>query len=184
MQESHETGTQSRGWRADEPRARTGATPSHRRRTFTCKSRRIVNGGAPHVCDVIHDERRQAPGRAPRRGPREGRSCAACRRMATPLPKTPKHSLANCPRSAHPVGDSGHERRFHSAPGRHPPRPRRLQMQCLSRVSSYPLHSKVLQRPCRQLRARFFAHPAALSRAPLALELSAVNFSLTSVRSE
>ena len=141
-QESAKTRTQSRERRAEEQRARTGATLRHRRRTFTCKSRRTANGGAPHVCDVIREERRRGPRGDPRRGPREGRSRAARRRMATPLPKRPKHSLANGPRSVHPVADSRHERRFQSAPGRHPPRPRELQMQCLSRVSSYTLHSK------------------------------------------
>ena len=94
--ESAKRGTQSRERRADDYRARTGSTLRHRPRTFTCKSRRIVNGGAPHVCDVIHDEKRRAPQGAPRRGPREGRSRAARRRMATPLPKRAKRSLTNC----------------------------------------------------------------------------------------
>ena len=78
--------------RADEQRARTGATLRHRPRTFTCKSRRTANGGAAHVCDVIHDERRREPQGAPRRGPREGRSRAARRRMATPLRKRQKQA--------------------------------------------------------------------------------------------
>ena len=90
--ESAKKGTQSRERRADDHRARTGATLPHRARTFTCKSRRIANSGAPHVCDVIHDERRRAPLGAPRRGPREGRSRAARRRMATPLRKRQKQA--------------------------------------------------------------------------------------------
>ena len=85
--ESAKTRTQSRERRAEEQRARTGATLRHRRRTFTCKSRRTANGGAPHVCDVIREERRRAPRGDPRRGPREGRSRAARRQMATPLLK-------------------------------------------------------------------------------------------------
>ena len=60
--------------RADEQRARTGATLCHRPRTFTCKSRRTANGGAANVCDVICDEWRRAPQGASRRDPREGRS--------------------------------------------------------------------------------------------------------------
>ena len=105
-QESAKTRTQSRERRAEEPRARTGATLRHRPRTFTCKSRRTANGGAPHVCDVIREERRRGPQGDPRRGPREGRSRAARRRMATPLRKRQKASLRKCPPSAHPVGDS------------------------------------------------------------------------------
>ena len=78
--------------RADEQRARTGATLCHRPRTFTCKSRRTANGGAANVCDVICDEWRRAPQGAPRRGPREGRSRGARRRMATPLRKRQKQA--------------------------------------------------------------------------------------------
>ena len=72
--ESAKTDTQSRERRADEQRARTGATLRHRPRTFTCKSRRTANGGAAHVCDVICDEWRRPPQGASRRDPREGRS--------------------------------------------------------------------------------------------------------------
>ena len=91
-QESAKTRTQSRERRADEQRARTGATLRHRPRTFTCKSRRTANGGAAHVCDVIREKRRRAPQGDPRRGPREGRSRAARRRMATPLRKRQKQA--------------------------------------------------------------------------------------------
>ena len=91
-QESAKTRTQSRERRAEEQRARTGATLRHRRRTFTCKSRRTANGGAPHVCDVIREERRRGPRGDPHRGPREGRSRAARRRMATPLRKRQKQA--------------------------------------------------------------------------------------------
>ena len=94
--ESAKRGTQSRERRADEHRARTGSTLRHRPRTFTCKSRRIANGGAPHVCDVIHDERRRAALGDPPRGPRMGRLRAARRRLATPLPKRGKRSDTNC----------------------------------------------------------------------------------------